>query len=77
MGSVEDEPLGENYLEQSLSWPKGIPRLEWIVVDEVPTRDVPEHSMSQALLLHSLELVSVSYSMLEAPTWHWAIEDAE
>ena len=52
--------------EISLHRPRKVPRLEDLIWDDVPSRDIPSNGISQMFLFHLLELVSIAYAMLEA-----------
>ena len=52
--------------ELSLHRPRKVPRLEDLLWDDVPSRDIPSNGISQMFLFHLLELVSIAYAMLEA-----------
>ena len=52
--------------EISLHRPRKVPRLEDLLWDDVPSRDIPSNGISQMFLFHLLELVSIAYAMLEA-----------
>ena len=52
--------------ELSLHRPRKVPRLEDLLWDDVPSRDIPSNGISQMFLFHLLELVSIAYATLEA-----------
>ena len=52
--------------ELSLHRPRKVPRLEDLLWEDVPSRDIPSNGISQMFLFHLLELVSIAYAMLEA-----------
>ena len=52
--------------ELSLHRPRKVPRLEDLLWDDVPSRDIPSNGISQMFLFHLLELISIAYAMLEA-----------
>ena len=52
--------------ELSLHRPRKVPRLEDLLWDDVPLRDIPSNGISQMFLFHLLELISIAYAMLEA-----------
>ena len=52
--------------ELSLHRPRKVPRLEELLWDDVPSRDIPSNGISQMFLFHLLELISIAYAMLEA-----------
>ena len=52
--------------EISVHRPRKVPRLEDLLWDDVPSRDIPSYGISQMFLFHLLELVSIAYAMLEA-----------
>ena len=52
--------------ELSLHRPRKVPKLEDLLWDDVPTRDIPSNGISQMFLFHLLELISIAYAMLEA-----------
>ena len=46
--------------------PRKTPKLEDLVYDEVPSRDIPDGGISQMLLYSLLDLVAIAFTMLEA-----------
>ena len=49
--------------ELSLHRPRKVPRLEDLLWDDVPSRDIPSNGISQMFLFHLLELISIAYAM--------------
>ena len=46
--------------------PRKIPKLEDLMFDEVPSREIPDGGISQMLLYSLLELAAIAFTMLEA-----------
>ena len=46
--------------------PRKVPKLEDLMNDEVPSRDIPDNGISQMLLYSLLDLTAIAFTMLEA-----------
>ena len=46
--------------------PRKVPKLEDLLYDEVPSRDIPDNGISQMLLYSLLDLAAIAFTMLEA-----------
>ena len=46
--------------------PRKVPKLEDLMYDEVPSRDIPDNGISQMLLYSLLDLTAIAFTMLEA-----------
>ena len=46
--------------------PRKLPKLEDLMYDEVPSRDIPDNGISQMLLYSLLDLAAIAFTMLEA-----------
>ena len=56
----------EHHDELALNRARKVPRLEDLIYDDIPLREVPESGMSKMLLHNILELNAIAYSLLEA-----------